>query len=34
MGGGSILWFAETDFIENFAKKVAQQITKENEEDQ
>lgn len=34
MGGGSFFWFAETDFIEKFAKKVAQQITKENEEDE
>ena len=34
MPNGSILWFAETDFIEKFAKKVAQQITKENEEDE
>lgn len=33
MPNGSILWFAETDFIEKFAKKIANKIAKEDNED-
>ena len=34
MPSGSVLWFAETDFIEKFAEKVASTITKENNEEE